>query len=63
MCINFINEKTRKFATNRLLIDEIEWYKTEKIDMPQIDFLDNQSVIGNDEIENETNLIISLNIT
>lgn len=46
LCINFINEKVRKFATNRLIADEILWYKMEGIDIPQNEFLDNQNVIG-----------------
>lgn len=36
----------RKFCTNRLIQDEIEWYKIEDYEIPQIDFLDNQNVIG-----------------
>lgn len=46
ICINFINEKFRQFSTNRLIKEEIEWHKIEDLELPEIDFLDNQNVIG-----------------
>lgn len=46
MRINFINEKFRQFSTTRLIKEEIEWYKIEGLEIPVIDFLDNQNVIG-----------------
>lgn len=36
----------RQFSTSRLIKEELEWYKMEHLEMPQIDFLDNQNVIG-----------------
>lgn len=46
MCINYINERVRQFSTNRLITDELHWYKMECIEVPQVDFLDNKNVIG-----------------
>lgn len=46
MRINYINEKFRQFSTTRLIKEEMEWYKIEGLEIPAIDFLDNQNVIG-----------------
>lgn len=57
ICINFVNEKVRQFTTNRLIIEEIDWYKFEGLEIPQIDFLDNQNVIGK-----QSCMLISMNL-
>lgn len=46
LCINFVNEKVREFCTNRLIEEEMNWYKGEGLDIPQINFLDNRQIIG-----------------
>ncbi|XP_031633965.1 myosin heavy chain 95F-like, partial [Contarinia nasturtii] len=58
ICINFVNEKIRNFSTNRLIKAELDWYKSENLDIPQIDFLDNQNII--DLLEDKTEGIFSL---
>lgn len=46
ICINFVNEKIRKFSTNRLIKEEVDWYESEGLSLPQIGFLDNQNIIS-----------------
>lgn len=46
ICINFTNEKIRQFSTNRLIKEELDFYEKDGLKIPQIDFLDNQNVIG-----------------
>lgn len=41
-----MNEKVREFATNRLIKEEVEFYKMEGLEITQIDLLSNENVIG-----------------
>lgn len=45
-CINYANEKIQNFCTRRLIIDELEWYKVEGINVPEIEFPGNDIVLS-----------------
>lgn len=49
--MNFVNEKIREFCTNRLIEEEMNFYKEEGVDIPHIDFLDNRHIIGTSQFE------------
>lgn len=46
LCINFINEKIQNFDIQRLIKDEITYYRSENLDFPKIDYLDNAKIVG-----------------
>lgn len=46
LCINFLNEKIREFSTNRLITEELDWYRMDGLEVPHIDFLNNQNIVG-----------------
>lgn len=46
LSINFMNEKVCEFANNRLIEEEVQFYKMEGLEIPQINFLSNENVIG-----------------
>lgn len=46
ICINYLNEKLRQFATKCLIKDELDWYEAEGLNAPKIGFLDNELVLG-----------------
>lgn len=41
-----MNEKIRQFSTGRLISEELDFYNTECLEIPAIDFLNNEDVIG-----------------
>lgn len=45
-CINYSNEKIQSFCTQRLISDELQWYKSEGLEVPQILFPGNEIVLG-----------------
>lgn len=45
-CINYPNEKIQNFYTNRLIHKEQEWYKAEGLDLPEIPFPGNDTILG-----------------
>lgn len=47
ICINYANEKIQNFCTQRLICDELNWYKTENIAIPGIQFPGNDAILGN----------------
>ncbi|XP_031625631.1 myosin heavy chain 95F-like [Contarinia nasturtii] len=57
-CINYSNEKIQNFCTQRLICDEINWYKEESINVPEISFPGNDMVL--DMLENKKFGIFSL---
>lgn len=46
LCINFINEKAQNFTINRLMDSEIRYHHTQNLEMPQIDYLDNEPILS-----------------
>lgn len=46
MSINFVNETLRQFSTDRLIREELKYYKSEGLETPQVGFLDNGPVLG-----------------
>ncbi|CAD5209205.1 unnamed protein product [Bursaphelenchus xylophilus] len=44
-CINYCNEKLQEFFNDRILKQEQELYKAESLDVPQIEYNDNQDCI------------------
>lgn len=49
LCINFLNEKIREFTTNRLITEELDWYNLNGLEAPEINYLNNQNIIGRAE--------------
>ena len=47
-CINYCNEKLQQFFNERVLHDEQKLYRKEGLNVPHIDYLDNQDCIGNE---------------
>lgn len=45
-CINYTNEKIQAFCTQHLIVDELHWYKSEGIQIPEIPFPGNDTVLG-----------------
>lgn len=46
LSINYMNEKLQELCVNRLIKDELNWYKTEGLEVPKIEYLDNTDVLG-----------------
>lgn len=57
-CINYANEKIQSFCTTRLITDEIKWYKTEGVEIPEISFPGNDMILGKFHQSNATSLIL-----
>ncbi|PSN48704.1 Myosin heavy chain 95F, partial [Blattella germanica] len=45
-CINYCNEKLQQFFNERILKDEQDLYQREALQVPKIEFRDNQDCIG-----------------
>jgi hypothetical protein len=45
-CINYCNEKLQQFFNERILKDEQDLYQKEALQVPKIEFRDNQDCIG-----------------
>lgn len=45
-CINYTNEKIQHFCTQNLIVDELHWYESEGIQIPEIPFPGNDTVLG-----------------
>ena len=60
-CINYCNEKLQQFFNERVLKDEQELYYREGLQVPKIEFSDNQDCIGEISIQLITGFIISDN--
>lgn len=45
-CINYANEKIQNYCTQRLIVDEQEWYKVEGVKVPEIGFPGNDIVLS-----------------
>lgn len=45
-CINYANEKLQKFCTQRLIVDEQEYYESEGIALPKIPFPGNEEILS-----------------
>lgn len=41
-----MNEKIQNFATDRLIRSELNWYKIEGVEVPQIEFPGNENILG-----------------
>lgn len=46
LCINFVNEKIQQMFVKRMIKNEEEWYASENLELPKIQFLDNSSILG-----------------
>lgn len=46
LCINFINEKVQQMFVKIMLKNEEEWYASESLEIPKIQFLDNDPILG-----------------
>ncbi|XP_055853454.1 myosin heavy chain 95F isoform X2 [Episyrphus balteatus] len=57
-CINYCNEKLQKFFNDNILKNEQELYKREGLNVPEIQFTDNQDII--ELIESKANGIYTL---
>lgn len=57
-CINYCNEKLQKFFNDNILANEQDLYKREGLNVPEINFTDNQDII--ELIESKTNGIFTL---
>lgn len=42
-----MNEKLQQFCVNRLIKDELNWYESEGLEIPEIEYLDNAEILGN----------------
>lgn len=45
ICINYINETIQQFCIRKLIKEELEWYAADSIDMPEVEFLDNENIL------------------
>lgn len=46
LCINFINEKIQQMFVKIMIKNEEQWYASENLEIPKIQFLDNDPVLG-----------------
>ena len=51
-CINYCNEKLQQFFNERILKNEQELYRYEALNVPEIEFIDNQDCIELFEVKN-----------
>lgn len=47
LCINYTNERMQNFFIKIMLAKEKEWYNSQSLDVPFVQFLDNAHIIGN----------------
>lgn len=47
LCINFVNEKIQQMFVKMMLKKEEEWYAIENLEVPKIQFFDNNPILGN----------------
>jgi hypothetical protein len=57
-CINYCNEKLQQFFNKRILKDEQDLYQKEALQVPKINFRDNQDCIGKYKLIDKCKLLI-----
>lgn len=46
LCINYINEKVQQFWMRKQIKDELDWYAVDGIHIPDVNFLDNRTILS-----------------
>lgn len=46
LCINYSNERMQHFFVDIMLSKEKQWYDTQSLDVPFVQFFDNTDIIG-----------------
>lgn len=46
LCINYINETVQQFCIRKQIKEELEWYATDGVHIPEVKLLDNRTILG-----------------
>lgn len=49
ICINYVNERIQNLFVKLMLSTEKQWYESQALDVPFVEFFDNSNIIGKEK--------------